>query len=69
MTDPKHALALAWSRQHGRCHCESPYEAIPPGHVDTCPFVDPDYCPPTPDQGAMIVDLFEALKDALRKKP
>jgi len=27
------------------CHCHSLDEDIPPGHLDTCAFADPDYMP------------------------
>jgi hypothetical protein len=27
------------------CHCHSPDEDIPPGHLETCAWADPDYMP------------------------
>lgn len=29
-----------------KCHCHSDEDDIPPGHLSTCLFADPDYVPP-----------------------
>lgn len=53
------------------CPCETDVEDPGPSHIATCPFSDPDYCPPgwPPDpvivRNALLAMLFDPVFDEM----